>query len=46
MESYKTIKVLFPESIINLDRMFDNQEKWGTSTLKGWIDGYETTRFT
>ena len=46
MESYETIKVSFTESISIIDKMFDNAEKWGVSNLKGWIDSYETTRFT
>ena len=26
--------------------MFDDAEAWGVSTLKGWIDNYESSRFT
>ena len=36
--SYETLLVTFGEGIGRLDTMFD--------TLKQWIDGYETTRFT
>jgi sulfatase maturation enzyme AslB (radical SAM superfamily) len=46
MENYETVKVLFPDNIGNIDKMFDDAEKWGVSTLKGWIESYETTRFT
>jgi hypothetical protein len=46
MESYETIKVSFTDSIGNIDKMFDNAEKWGASNLKEWIDSYESTRFT
>ncbi len=50
MENYKTIKVLFADSISKIDKMFDNAKKevtkWGVSTLKEWIESYETTRFT
>ena len=46
MEIYETIKVSFTESISNIDRMFDDVEKWGVSNLKEWIESYETSRFT
>ena len=46
MEKYDTIKVLFAETIKDADKMFDCVEKWGVSDLKGWIDSYESTRFT
>lgn len=42
---YETIFVTFAESILNLDAFFDDPA-WGTSTLKGWIDSYESSRFT
>ena len=29
-----------------LDGMFDDAEAWGVSTLKEWIDNYESSRFT
>ena len=28
------------------DGMFDDAEAWGVDTLKGWIDNYESSRFT
>jgi hypothetical protein len=46
MESYETIKVLFAETIKETDKMFDDVEIWGVSTIKEWIDHFESTRFT
>lgn len=43
---YETIFVTFAEPILNLDAFFDDPNSWGTSTLKGWIDSYESSRFT
>ncbi len=37
---------LFSEPITALDGIFDDTGAWGTDTLKGWIDDYESTRFT
>ena len=45
-ETYQTLIVKFNEPIIALDGMFDDAEAWGVSTLKEWIDDYESTRFT
>lgn len=45
-EAYQTLIVKFNEPIITLDGMFDYAEAWGVSTLKEWIDDYESTRFT
>ena len=44
--SYETLLVTFGEGIGRLDTMFDDPQVWGVATLKQWIDGYETTRFT
>jgi len=44
--TYQTLIVKFKESITALDGIFDDAEAWGTDTLKGWIDSYESTRFT
>lgn len=44
--SYRTLIVTFAEPIRTLDEMFDNSERWGVSSLKEWIDSYESTRFT
>ena len=41
---------LYPVSYTHLDvykrQIFDDTGAWGTDTLKGWIDDYESTRFT
>ena len=44
--AYQTLIVKFSEPITILDGMFDNVETWGTDSLKGWIDDYESSRFT
>ena len=45
-EAYQTLIVKFCDPISVLDGMFDDVEAWGVSTLKGWIDNYESSRFT
>ena len=44
--TYQTLIVKFSEPITVLDGMFDDAEAWGVDTLKGWIDNYESSRFT
>ena len=44
--AYQTRIVKFSEQIKALDGMFDDAEAWGVDTLKGWIDNYESSRFT
>ncbi len=44
--TYQTLIVKFSEPITALDGIFDDTGGWGTDTLKGWIDDYESTRFT
>lgn len=44
--AYKTVIVTFGESIEELNGIFDTPQTWGASTLKEWIDCYETTRLT
>ena len=44
--TYQTLIVKFSEPITTLDGIFDDAQAWGTDTLKGWIDDYESTRFT
>ena len=44
--SYETLIVIFAEPIRTLDNIFDDPEAWGVASLKEWIDGYESTRFT
>lgn len=43
---YRTLIVTFAEPIRTLDEIFDDRERWGASSLKEWIDSYESTRFT
>ena len=43
---YQTMKVVFAEPIRALNEMFSDTQSCGVSTLKEWIDGYESTRFT
>ena len=44
---YETLIVTFAGDILTLERdIFDDPQAWGASTLKEWIDGYESTRFT
>ena len=45
-ETYQTLIVRFCEPITTLDGIFDDVEAWGVTTLKGWIDNYESSRFT
>lgn len=45
-ENYQTLIVKFCDPMSVLDGMFDDAEAWGVSTLKGWIDNYESSRFT
>lgn len=44
--TYQTIIVKFKESITELNGIFNDTQSWGAATLKEWIDGYESTRFT
>ena len=44
--TYETIIVTFDESIEKQNGIFDTPQPWGASTLKEWIDCYESTRFT
>lgn len=44
--AYQTLIVKFSEPITALDGMFEDVEAWGIDTLKGWIDNYESSRFT
>lgn len=45
---YDTIRVKFSESIesINEEIFKGKENRWGVSSLKEWIDAYESTRFT
>ncbi len=44
--TYQTLIVKFSEPITALNGIFDDTEAWGASTLKEWIESYESTRFT
>lgn len=44
--TYKTMIITFSESIDQPNIIFDIPQEWGVSTLKEWIDCYESTRFT
>lgn len=44
--TYETIIVTFDESIEKLNGIFDTPQTWGASTLKEWVESYETTRLT
>lgn len=44
--NYRTIIVKFQNPIVELDGIFSDVQFWGASSLKEWIDGYESTRFT
>lgn len=44
--NYQTIIVKFKETIAELDGIFSDVQFWGVTTLKEWIDDYESTRFT
>ena len=44
--NYETLIITFAEPIRILYDFFDDPETWGVETLKGWVDNYESTRFT
>ncbi len=44
--TYQTMIVRFKQPITELDGFFDDVQEWGASTLKEWIDCYESSRFT
>ena len=44
--AYRTLIVRFSEPITALDGIFDDADAGGADTLKGWIDDYESSRFT
>lgn len=46
-DKYQTIKVIFSQTIREINRMFTNDyPNWQTVNLKEWIDNYESSRFT
>lgn len=44
--SYSTLVITFEKTIEELNGIFDTPQTWGASTLKEWIDNYESSRFT
>ena len=44
--NYETLIVTFAEPRMVVDTFFEDSRTWGVSTLKAWIDNYESTRFT
>ena len=44
--AYQTIIVKFREAITELDGIFRDTQFWGVETLKGWVEDYESSRFT
>lgn len=42
--TYQTIIVTFKESIDKLNGIFDTPQTWGVSTIKEWVDTYESSR--
>lgn len=44
--TYSTVIITFGKPIKELNEIFDAPQTWGASTLKDWIDGYESSRFT
>ena len=44
--AYQTLIVKFSQPIKVLDGIFDDAEAWGVETLKGWVEDYESSRFT
>ena len=43
---YQTLIVKVSKPITELDGIIDDAEAWGVDTLKGWIEDYESSRFT
>ena len=44
---FQIMTVVFGEPISQIDRsVFEDVATWGVCSLKGWIDSYESTRFT
>ena len=43
---YDTLIVTFSDPIKVLDNMFADADAWGTDSFKGWVEDYESTRFT
>ena len=44
--TFDAMIVTFGDPIGTLDGIFEDVKTWGVCCLKGWIDSYESTRFT
>lgn len=44
--AFQTMIVTFGETIGTLDSIFEDAKTWGVCSLQGWINSYESTRFT
>ena len=44
--TFNAMIVTFGDPIDTLDGIFEDVKTWGVCSLKGWIDSYESTRFT
>ena len=44
--TFDAMIVTFGDPIGTLDTIFEDVKTWGVCSLKGWIDSYESTRFT
>ena len=44
--TFDAMIVTFSDPIGTLDGIFEDVKTWGVCSLKGWIDSYESTRFT
>lgn len=44
--TYQTMLITFAVKIQTLNDIFDDRQAWGVSTLKEWVDNYESSRFT
>ena len=43
---FDTLSVVFAKPIREVERMFQDTTDWGVSSLRSWINSYESTRFT
>ena len=44
--NYITLIITFGQPIAELNEVFEDTVAWGVSTLKEWVDCYESSRFT
>jgi hypothetical protein len=44
---YETVRIVFTENIQQINKMFtDETANWGVSSLREWVESYESSRFT